>query len=607
MIFVSKNIFIPVYFPQTESLISTRLTSVGKIAGLHDATHPRYKHSVDNWQKWRLTLESGRVFIDAFMKKFSDRESDGDFKKRRDISYVPAYARSNLLEITNSIHQRLIDVTRIGGSVVYENAMKGLNGGIDLNSNSMNSFMGQRILEELTAMQKVGIYVDSPPIFGSTAADQLGKNPYLYLYQAEDILNWQFITDGRPSQLQMVLLRDHFFTKHPITGLPHEEEERFRLVWIEDNQVLIQFFNSAGFMIHPDGTEGAIEPIRLGIKRIPFVILELSDSLLSDVTDIQIALMNLASSDIAYVLKSNYPFYVEKFDPRVFPEHLKSPKNPDNVGEAAQQSSGGEEIETGTGQGRKFPQSLDYPAFIHPSAEPLIASMKKGEELKLDIRNLMNLSLSRMTATRASAESKGKDDQALEAGLSAIGLEMEVGEREVAEIWAQYEGSNPATVNYPENWDIRTDEDRRKEASELLESGVQIVSDTYRRNVAKRVVTIVMGHQVSADELEKMKTEIDTAEFTVVDPKILGDDVDRGVLSHEDAARAKGYPKDTVEKAKEEHVARLIEIQKAQIGPGARGIDDQDPDNDSGKKEKEKSRQTDEDDVVADKTRGEAQ
>lgn len=607
---IAHNIFSPAYFPHTaatESLISTRLISAGRIAGIDDATHPRYKHSVNRWEKYRLTLESGKPFIDAFLQKFSVREDPDDFTARRAMTYVPAYARSNLLEITNSIHQRLIDVSRAGGSDIYDKAMKGFEGGVDLRSNSMGSFMGDRILTELTAMGKVGIYVDMPPIFGETAADQLGKNPYLYFYQAEDILNWEFTTDGKPSQLQMVLLRDHFFTRHAITGLPHEEEERFRLLWVQDGQVFIQFFNSQGFMILPDGTEDVTEPIVLGIDRIPFVILELSDSLLADVCDIQIALMNLESSDLSYSLKSNVPYYVEKFDPRAYPEHLKSDQTDDNVGEDAQQVAGGQELKTGSGQGRRVPQNLDFPMFIHPSTEPLLASMQKGERLKKSIRELMHLSLSRMSSTRASAESKGEDNKPLEAGLSAIGLELEVGERETAEIWAQYEGKTPATVSYPGNYDLRTDEDRRKEAAELQESATQIVSDTYRRNVAKHTVTLIMGHKVPESELDKMLKEIDDAEFTIVDPQILTKDVEQGILAKKDAADAKGYPKTTVATADTEHTARLIEIQKAQTGPGARGNPDLDDDpGKSARDEKELSRQRDLDAAAEEKTRGES-
>jgi hypothetical protein len=602
------NIFDPAYFPHTaitEPLLSAHLSGIGQVEDIGNVVHPRYTHSTRNWEKYRFTLESQREYVEKYLRKFSDREDGGDFTRRKDITYVPSFARSNLLEVTNSIHQRLIDVTRVGGSGDYQQATDGLRGGVDLKSNSMNSFLGQQVLQELTGMGKVGLYIDMPPLFGETAADQRGKRPYTYLYQAEDILNWEFTADGQPAQLQMVLLRDHFFKQHSVLGLPQKEHTQFRLLWIENGQVFIQFFDHDGKTVSPAGLPDSSGPIALNIPRIPFVILELSDSLLADVCDVQIALMNMASSDISYSLKSNYPFYVEKFNPIATPQHIKRPNNPDNQGEAAQQKSGGKDVKTGTASGRQIPKDLDYPIFLSPSAEPLRASMEKQAELKQDIRNLMNLSLSRVTATRASAESKDRDDRALEAGLSAIGLELEVGERDFAEIWASYEGGEPATVNYPENWDIRTDEDRRKEAEELRESAIQIPSPTYKKAVAKRTVTLVMGNRVSDEDLAKMQKEIDDADFTIIDPGIIEKDVEQGILSAEDAAKAKNYPEGTVQKAQAEHAERLARIKEAQAGPEARGVADEDGETDSGKIEKEQSRQTDEDGEVSDKTRGE--
>jgi len=606
----AHKIFDPAYFPHTaltEPLLSAHLAGIGQVEDIGNIVHPRYTHSTANWEKYRYTLESQREYVEKYLKKFSDREDTTDFDRRKAITYVPSFARSNLLEVTNSIHQRLIDVTRTGGSSDYQQSTDGLNGGVDLNSNSMNSFLGQQVLQELAGMGKVGLYVDMPPLFGETAADQRGKRPYSYLYQAEDILNWEFTADGKPSQLQMVLLRDHFFTKHESLGLPQEEQTRYRMLWIENGQVFIQFFDSKGITISPNGLPDTSGPIALNIPRIPFVILELSDSLLADVCDVQIALMNMASSDISYSLKSNYPFYVEKFNPVSSPQHIKRPNNPDNEGEAAQQTAGKKEIKTGGTSGRQIPKDMDYPIFLSPSAEPLRASMEKQGELKQDIRNLMNLSLSRVTATRASAESKDRDDRALEAGLSAIGLELEVGERDFAEIWASYEGGKSATVNYPENWDIRTDEDRRTEAKELRESAIQIPSPTYKKAVAKRTVHLVMGNRVSDEDLTKMEKEIDDADFTIIDPDIIEKDVEQGILSAKDAAKAKNYPEGTTEEAQKEHAERLARIKEAQAGPEARGVADEDGQTNSGKIEKQQSRQTDEDGTVTDKTRGEGE
>ena len=53
----------------------------------------------------------------------------------------------------------------------------------------------------------------------------------------------------------------------------------------------------------------------IDIPEIPFVLMELDTSLMTDIADYQISLLNLASSDVNYALKSNFPFYVAQFNP----------------------------------------------------------------------------------------------------------------------------------------------------------------------------------------------------------------------------------------------------------------------------------------------------
>ena len=52
------------------------------------------------------------------------------------------------------------------------------------------------------------------------------------------------------------------------------------------------------------------------MTRIPFVLLDIGDSMIKDVVNHQIALLNLGSSDVNYALKSNFPFYIEQKDQR---------------------------------------------------------------------------------------------------------------------------------------------------------------------------------------------------------------------------------------------------------------------------------------------------
>ena len=121
------------------------------------------------------------------------------------------------------------------------------------------------------------------------------------------------------------------------------------------------------------------------------------------------ALLNLSSSDIVYALRSNFPLYVEQFDPRV--DNLYRRPAGHNIVNTTDESTSivqaGErddsiaaknyEIKVGATTGRRVPKGLDYPTYVHPSSESLRASMAKQDELKKDIRMLCHLALSNLT------------------------------------------------------------------------------------------------------------------------------------------------------------------------------------------------------------------
>ena len=81
-------------------------------------------------------------------------------------------------DVRNAIFQRLRDTIRRGGSNAYQEAINGLSLGVDLRGNTMNGFLGIKVLSELLIMGRVGVYVDSPEVPGNaTLADVKGVPP----------------------------------------------------------------------------------------------------------------------------------------------------------------------------------------------------------------------------------------------------------------------------------------------------------------------------------------------------------------------------------------------------------------------------------------------
>lgn len=545
--------------------------------------HPDYGENIQNWDKWRFTYDAGDDFIDEYLVKFSVREDPGDFTARKNISYVPAFAKAAVNDVRDAIFQRISDVTREGGDKSYIEAMEGLGGGVDLANSTMNSFIGKFVLSELLSMSKVGIFIDMPPLKGDTQDEQIGIQPYIYKYNAENIINWG-VNPRNKTEFNVLLLKENIFSIDESTGLPEEVTPRYRYMWVRGGFVLVQFFDKDSKPITRDYEPG-IDVMVLDLPSIPFVLFEISDSLLTDVANYQIALLNLASSDIIYALKSNYPFYVEQFDPRSDNTFLRpATKTKVLPGESsATIVQGGErddsivaknkEITVGATSGRRVPKGLEMPKFIHPSAEPLKASMMKQDELKKDIQLLVKLAVSNLAPQMASAESKNFDDRRLEAGLSAIGLELERGERLVAKFWQLYMNmeQKPPTVKYPRKYSLESNKDMLNEAKQLTEFSKVVPSLQFKREAMREVVEITVGSKVSRETLDLINIEIDKADV-ISEPEDLTRDVELGLISLETASKSKGYPDGEVEKAKVDHAERVARIAESQAK--ARGVAD---------------------------------
>ena len=275
----------------------------------HDITalrHPHWSAMAEKWRKWRLCYCGGDEFGQAFIEKFSEIEDSLDFKRRKRVTPSPCFAKSVVKEIRNSIFQRLADVVRRGGTQEYQDAVAGRNFGVDLHGKAMNTYMGTEILDELLPMQTVGIWMDQPRLKGPTLADQIGVQPYLYTYKAEEIHSWSYRRD-RVDEFQSVLLCDYVDCCHKLTGLPSGQWQRWRYAWLaEDGLCHVKMYRQTSdteeTLVNMDGEPDPNAEYIIPIPYIPFVKLEISDSLLADVANHQIALLNLESSDVAFGL-----------------------------------------------------------------------------------------------------------------------------------------------------------------------------------------------------------------------------------------------------------------------------------------------------------------
>lgn len=577
------------------------ITTTNTIA---NARHPQYLYHLPDWEKWRFIWEGGQSFLQKYITSLSDRESATDFANRKKVTPIPGFAKAAIVDIKNSVFHRMGDIARRGGSEKYESAVAGYEGGVDRRGSSMNHFVGTQVLPEMLLMGKCGVFVDNVAPPGPTKADALHASPFLYTYPVEDILSWDMGLPHEESEFRSVLLKDwtisyenHFGGVH----LPTASQERLRLVWIgEDGFVWYQFFDGGGNPILPDGSPGE-NPVRLKLRKIPFVICDIGASLMTDIADYQIALLNMVSSDVAYSLKANFPFYVEQQDTRAIGSHIKSDVMADGTSTSGGQGAAQKDINVGTIHGRLYDLKAKQPAFINPSSEPIRSSTELQEKFENDIRKLVNLAVVSLGNNRASEGSRAFDNQGLEAGLAFIGLVLETAERKIAEHWSGYEGSdNTVIVKYPEQYSRKSMETRIDEAKKISELMFSIPSLSAKKELAKDAVSSLMGGRTTPEKLAEINQEIDDAKYSTSDPDVVRLAKEEGLASDETCSDALGFVgSEEIPQANRDHAARVARIQASQTStdgtpdnPGARGVDDLEPNGNSASEEREEATDT---------------
>lgn len=549
--------------------------------------HPEYNDDSADFDKWRLTYKGGRNFINRFLVKFSQREDDTAFIERRNMAHCPAYAKIGINKLKNTFYSRMSEIVRDGGPSSYINACRGEGGGVDLYGSSMNTFIGQEVLGELMTMKRVGVYIDRHPTESGLLSNNLNNDPYLYTYKVEDIFSWDYEYYQGEYVYTNILLRDTCYVHAEDTSIVCGVSERYRHIWLgADRKVHIQFYKKCEDEDDDDIKDG--DEIVLDLTRIPFVLLSLQESLLIDVADYQVSLLNLASSDTNYVNKANFPFYTEQYDPKWDNAYLRKMPIPRNLGTDGKDTAEGTKIEAqrtdadevtvGSLKGRKYPIGAERPEFIAPPAEPLLASMKKQEQMKIEIFELIDIAASNAQPTHASAESKQLDDRGLESGLSNIGLELEYAEREIAKIWAMYENKESATIKYPTKYQLKSDGVRIEEATALDKIKTSAPSKTFAKEVSKQITRTMLADKIDNKTLDTIVKEIDDAEYITSDPEVIRTASELGMCDAVTGSNALGFDgAKVVPTAQKEHAERLAIIAKSQADGAARGVPDKAP------------------------------
>lgn len=549
-----------------------RSASGTKARQLVDIRHPEWSTLMGKWKEWRLVYEGGDDFVTEYTRRYSKREPKAEFDERVKLTYNPGDATTVINEVRNKMIAKLPDVVRTGDAG-YVDAMKE---DVDLYGSSMNSFMGLQVLPLLLAQQKRFIAVDAPPAVSrgipATRADDAGK-PYLYTVGAEEVLSWAYRPDGVLVSVLFVTTQD---VTDPDTGLLMGVVPCFRFMRLLEAGETYEGVNGPGVAVRVlnEKNKDIAEPTLLKLSRIPLVEVRLVDSMLRTISRLAIGLLNLSSSDMAFLFKGNFPIYTEQFDPTVGtikPRASAVERRDRPASQPAEdpqtRHSNDDELPVGVNKGIRYRKGTERPGFIGPAPSNLQVSMEKQRAISENIRLLATLALASMStkALEQSGKSKELDRDSLEAGLAYIGSELQTAERGVALLWHEFLGMPNAdySVNYPSNWRVLSTDERIALAGQWKTVKGAVRSETYQKEVEKLVAGIVISPNVDEATMTKVNQEVDDAEWFDDSPERaeqLGKDVTNQILDTEKAAELRGFGAETARAVKdgEEDLAEAL-------------------------------------------------
>lgn len=196
---------------------------------------------------------------------------------------------------------------------------------------------------------------------------------------------------------------------------------------------------------------------------------------------------------------------------------------------------------------------------------------------------------------------------------------MEDAENKFAEFYAEYEtapGKIPtdvAKVEYPDRWNLKSDEERLKEAETIAKMIYAVPGKEIKTELAKMVADTLFGGKLSSKRMSAIVKDIENANYATSDPQVVKIAHELGLVGNKTASISLGYDEDEHVEAQKDRAKRVALTKEAQTpgglqNPAARGVPDEGvaPGTEASE-EKEESRNMDENEESRVPVRGEGQ
>jgi hypothetical protein len=175
-----------------------------------DSQHPTFTKNLPLWCKCRVTVDGEdavKAAGEEYLPKLSDQEK-GEYNSYKNRASFYGATRRTVQGLAGAVMRKRSELK-------FPDAEKDMLTSIGVAGQSLE-IMIKDSLEEVLTTSRVGLLVDAPGVEdGDTIAAGENPEPYVALYYAEHVINWQTIMINGKRELSLVVLKEESLRLDP--------------------------------------------------------------------------------------------------------------------------------------------------------------------------------------------------------------------------------------------------------------------------------------------------------------------------------------------------------------------------------------------------------
>ena len=261
-----------------------------------EARHPEYTEKVLQWDKYKLAYLANDEYYTTTVDKFSSKEPEKQYNTRVKRAYNALPCKGYISKLQNMTFRKRFDYKYKASDTEIDQLVQT---NVDGKGTSLFNFHVGTVLKWLATYGEYYIYTAMPSFEGELTREQqqqAGIFPYLVGVHPQNVVAWRY-KEGSQSEFAQLLMKT---TDQKIDKFGFTQFDTVFMLYTED-------------MIYKYDTQGEIlEEYTNTIGKVAFSKISIGESFLSDIVRIAAAAVNLASGNLNFLEKSNFPILGQK-------------------------------------------------------------------------------------------------------------------------------------------------------------------------------------------------------------------------------------------------------------------------------------------------------